>query len=231
MRATSAVILDAIRARPGRWLEITVGFAVCYYLFLTVVMMARFGELPNYVLVSNIFENIRLIWIGTPGLGDALSLIGAEVVVEVGYQHPVYRLALWSVDVMPAKTAMILLLGALVATYVAVSRNAAASCPARVAAGPTIGLGTGTATGVGAGIAGFGSATLFWAVCCGSPNWAVTLALLGFSIDTSYALAPFGDLVTVLGMAVVAGAVLARAWKQRAPQHITARLGDLRHVH
>ena len=224
MRATAAVITDAIRARLGLWLAITFGFVASYYLLLTLVMMVRFGELPNYILVSNVADAYRLIWIGTPGLGDALSLMAAEIVIEIGYHHPVYRLALWSVDVMPAKTAVILLLGALVATYVALGR-AQTSCPARVATG------TGTATGVGAGMVGLSSATLFWAVCCGAPNWAVTLALLGFGIDTSYAMEPFGDLVTVLGMAVVAGAVLARAWHSREPQRMAAPLGDLRHVH
>ena len=222
---TAAVIVDAIRARRAQWLAIILGFVLGYYLLLTLVMVVRFGELPNYITFSNIIDAYRLIWIGTPDPRDALSLMAAEVLIETGYHHPVYRLALWSVDVMPAKTAVILLLGVLVATYVAVTRRAQASCPAGLAAGTT------TATGVGAGLVGLSSATLFWAVCCGAPNWAVTLALLGFGIDTSYAMEPFGGLITSLGMAVVGGAVLVQAWRQRAPAHDETTIGKFGHVH
>lgn len=222
---TAAAIVDAIRARRGLWLAVTVGFVVGYYLLLILVMTVRFGELPNYVTFSNIIDAYRLIWIGTPNLGDVLSLMSAEVLIETGYHHPVYRLALWSVDVMPAKTAVILLLGALVATYVVLTRRAQENCPVRLAAG------TATATGLGAGLVGLSSATLFWAVCCGAPNWAVTLALLGFGIDTSYAMEPFGGLITIFGMAVVGGAVLVQAWRQRTPIHDATTVGKLSHVH
>ena len=227
MRATAIAIAAAIRARFGLWLAVTFGFVVGYYVLLTLVVMARFGELPNYVTFSNIIDAYRLIWIGTPDLGDALSLMGAEILIETGYHHPVYRLALWSVDVMPAKTAVILLLGALVATYVVLLRRPQAACPVRLATGTT------TATGVGAGLVGLSSATLFWAVCCGVPNWAVTLALLGFGIDTSFALEPFGGPMTLVGLAVVGSAVVVRAWHQRAPAQASAKspIPELRHVH
>jgi hypothetical protein len=201
MRAAVTEIRSAIRGNLARWLAITIGIPVIYHLALLAAMMLRFGHWPNYARIHDVIEGIRLIIRGTPDPFDAVTLLGDEIWIEIGYLHPSFRIAEWSFNVMPARLAVLLLLGALVATYVVLGRRACA-VPSR--------QGT-TAVGMGATLVGLTSVTLTWVVCCSTPSWVVGLAMLGLGVSTSLALEPLGMPLTGAGFALLLAGILVRA--------------------
>ena len=221
-----ATIGSAVRARFGLWLAIAFGFLIAYYGFLLAFMSARFDELPNYVIVDNVLQGYKLILAGTPDPRDALSLMAQEILVEAGYLHPKFHIGVWAVDVVAGKAALILLLGALIATYVVLGR-------ARIECAAAARRGSATAGGMGAALIGLTNATMSWVVCCAAPNWVVSLTLMGVGVSTSFAIEPYGRAMSALGVAFAAAAVVLRAWPTPAalPSQPLARPTELGHVH
>lgn len=224
--STLATITSAIRARLALWLAIAFGFTAGYYVFLVGFMAARFGNWPNYITFDNVIQSYRLIIQGTPDPRDVLSLMAQEIFVETGYLHPKYHIGVWSVDFMPGKALLILLLGMLIATYAILGR-AAPDCPAASRRGGA------AAGGLGAVLIGLTNATMSWVVCCAAPNWVVSLTLMGLGVSTSFAIEPYGQAMTWLGVGLAAAAVMLRARRRPAGAalplpHATSELG---HVH
>lgn len=200
MIAVVTLILRAIRDHIGRWLAIAVGAAVLYNAALLAATMLRFETWPNYVKVHDLVDAVRLIFKGTPDLTDALTLLGDEIWIEIGYMHPSFRVAEWSFNVMPARLSLVLLGGALLATYVVLGR----ACTARSRS-------SAAAVGAGSTLIAFTSATLMWVVCCSSPSWVVGLAMLGLGVSTSLALEPLGLPLTLSGFALLLAGIAAKA--------------------
>jgi hypothetical protein len=207
MRAAMIEIGGALRENFARWLGITIGLAALYNVLVFSVTMVRFGTWPNYVRVHDVAEGARLILQGTPDVGDAAALLADEIWIEIGYLHPNFRIAEWSFNVMPARLALLLALGALVATYLVLpGRNCIASRRQDAAA-----------IGAGAALVGLTSVTLTWVVCCATPSWVVGLAMLGLGVSTALAIEPLGAPLTAAGFALLLAGILLRAHVGRLP--------------
>jgi hypothetical protein len=207
MSAALAITFRAVRDDLARWLTITLGFALAYNLALLTATIIRFGSWPNYVRVHDLADAVRLIFKGTPDLADALTLLGDEIWVEIGYMHPSFRLAEWSFNLMPARMALVLLGGALIATYVALGHACAIRSRSGVAA-----------VGAGTALVALTSATLMWVVCCSSPSWVVGLAMLGLGVSMSLALEPLGLPLSAAGFLLLIAGILAKAYRVATPQ-------------
>lgn len=196
-----SVIKDAVLARRGLWLLITVGFVIAYYAGLLLTLVIRFGELPNYLTIHHYAHNILVIIRSTPSIRDMVPIILGEWLVELGYINHDYGhgISEWSIEIIPAKLFVVLVLGALVATNVVLMRRFPPAC-ARATRYSGV-----AATGLGATLVGFTSITMMWVVCCAAPTWAVGLTLLGVGVSTAFGLEPFGTIITVAGFIVLTG--------------------------
>ena len=207
---TLSIITSAILARKALWLLITLGFVAIYYAGLLLGVIVRFGELPNYVRVYDYVHNVATIIRSTPSVRDMVPIILDEWLLEVGFMNRNYGhgIAEWSYQIIPAKLAVVLALGALVATNIALLKQLPRACARAV---PYTGV---AATGLGAAFVGFTSITLTWVVCCATPSWAVGLAMLGVGASTAFGVQPYGPAITVAGFAALLGAawLLARSF-------------------
>lgn len=198
-RRYTTITLQAIRQKWLAWWLTTVGLVAFYYAGLLLVTMIRFHEIPNYVEVYDIGQVYRQIFEGTPSWKDAFLISLDEAWIETGYKNPdYYGIATWSYMLIPPKMLMVLIMAALMATFLVLrnySRKLACPVknPGRLDA----------AAGVGSGLVGLSSATLTWVVCCATPSWIVGLAMLGLSSSIALWLEPFGKLLSVAGIALV----------------------------
>jgi hypothetical protein len=212
MTGTAAIIGRAIARRWVLWTLIAIGFVIAYNAMLLAALILRFGDLPNYWTLYDYPANVLRILGGTPSLTDALQIIRDEWLLEIGYMNRSFGngISEWSLTVLPSKLAVLLLVGALLATTVALALPgpAAAACVA-----PRKGRALGAAGG-GAALVGFSSATLSWVVCCAAPTWVVSLAMLGMSVPLALWLQPFGQVITAAGFALLLAAVVLLARRQ-----------------
>lgn len=192
----ATILLDAVKAHFGLWLATAAGTFFLYYIFLLLITMLRFGEIPNYLEVYDIFGIYLQVLEGTPVLTDAIPIMMEEAWIETGYKNPeYYGVATWSYMLIPPKMLIVAILGALVASMVALllySRDN--SCPVGDRKKMY------TLAGVGTGLIGLTSATLSWVVCCATPSWIVALAMLGMSSTLALWLEPFGKIMSVAGL-------------------------------
>ncbi len=210
------IMSQAIKQQWGLWLLLTVGFIVLYYGGLLLITMIRFHEIPNYVEVYNIAHVYQQIFEGTPSLKDALSILVDEAWIETGYKNPdYYGIATWSYMLIPPKMLMLIVMAALVATFIVLSvysrKNA---CPIKNRRGLY------AVAGISSGFVGMTSATLTWVVCCATPSWIVGLAMLGMSSSLALWLEPFGKIINVLGLVLVVWIILLqlKSIADKAPQ-------------
>lgn len=210
------IMSQAIKQQWGLWLLLMVGFIVLYYGGLLLITMIRFHEIPNYVEVYNIAHVYQQIFEGTPSLKDALSILVDEAWIETGYKNPdYYGIATWSYMLIPPKMLMLIVMAALVATFIVLSvysrKNA---CPIKNRRGLY------AVAGIGSGFVGMTSATLTWVVCCATPSWIVGLAMLGMSSSLALWLEPFGKIINVLGLVSVVWIILLqlKSIADKAPQ-------------
>lgn len=197
--SVASTIKDAVGRRKGLWLFITLGFVVAYYAGLVLVVVVRFGELPNYATLHDYAHNVLVIVRSTPSVRDMVPIIFDEWLLEIGYMNRDYGhgISEWSIQIIPPKFLIVLVLGALVATNLVLLRRFPQSC-----AGVARNCGL-AATGLGAALIGFTSITMMWVVCCAAPSWAVALAMLGVGVSTAFGLQPFGSSITLVGFAVL----------------------------
>ena len=197
-------LLEGIRPRLLLWFGIAIGFIAGYHALLLGMMVVRFGHWPNFAKFYDVVDAFRLIIAGTPSWSDALPILLAEPLLDVGYLSPQWRIAEWSLMILPQQLAQVMLLGFLLATFavllVAARRRRCPSAPRSWK----------LAAALGAGLSGMASATLFWVICCATPTWVVALAMLGFSVTLASALEPAGHLLTASGFGLLVGAIVAQ---------------------
>jgi hypothetical protein len=216
MRAYIHVARNAVAQYRARWLAISIGFVVLYYVGLLLLTMLRFGEVPNYVTFHDVLGTYRLILTGTPAWSDALSILIDEPWFETGYKNPLYYgIATWSYMLVPPKVLLVFLTGMLVGTVavLAASSKAAACSTSPARAYATAGMGT--------ALVGLTSATLTWVVCCATPSWVVPLAMMGMSVSLALWLEPAGMLLAPLGLLLMVG-IIAQQLRQLAAVRATA---------
>jgi hypothetical protein len=201
----------AMRLRPGLWLAIALGSVVAYHALLLAAMVVRFGHAPNFVKVYDVVESYRLTFSGTPSLRDALVIAAAEPWVDIGFLSPQWKIAEWSLMILPPQFLLVTLVSCLLATYCVVAL-AARDAPCRYASKTAT-----LSAGLGTGLIAATNATLFWVVCCATPTWIVGLAMLGVSVSVAFLLEPLGPFLTAGGIALLAWAIAAQARRLAAP--------------
>lgn len=203
MRVYFDIIRRAVVNHRARWLAISLGFVVLYYVGLLVFTMLRFGEIPNYAVFHDVFGAYRLIFDGTPALSDVLPIVMDEAWFEAGYKNPLYYgIATWSYMLIPPKVLLVFLTGVLVATVVVLAATG------KELVCPTSPIPAYATAGTGAALVGLTSATLTWVVCCATPSWVVSLAMLGMSVSLALWLEPAGMILPPLGLALIVGIIV-----------------------
>ena len=206
-------IAHAIRQSPGWWWWITCGVTVGYYLVLLAGLILKFQRLPNYAKGYDWFSNVHLIIVSTPSIKDTLAIIADEWVLEVGYMNYDFGIGIseWSLFLAPAKIAVVMALGAMLATYVLLM-----SANRQVCASPMPGA-SDVATGFGATCVALTSITMSWVVCCATPTWVVGLAIMGLGASTALWLEPLGAWLHYAGFAALFIGVIRAARPVDAP--------------
>lgn len=183
----------------GMLLLVSIGFVVLYYSGLLLLTMLRFGEIPNYVVLHDVFHVYGLILQGTPSFTDAISILVDEPWFETGYKNPAYYgVATWSFMLIPPKMLLVFLMGIMLGvftTLVMYGKNRACRLDAdkRLFA----------AAGTSSVLISLTSATLTWVVCCATPSWVVALAMLGMSASLALWIEPLGNLLTISGLGLM----------------------------
>jgi hypothetical protein len=198
-----AAIPGSIRPRLGRWLLIAVGTMAVYYAGLLTALIVRFENWPNYTVGYDWPGNIARIVRSTPSLADIVMIAQGEWLLEVGYMNMSFGRGIseWSLTLVPAKMAAILLLGALIATVWALNAERRRTRDVR-ADGAAI-----AASGLGVSCIALTGATMTWVVCCATPSWIVGLAMLGLGVATANAIEPAGPYIAATGFALLALAI------------------------
>ena len=206
-------IVHAIRQSPGWWWGITCGVTVGYYLVLMAGLILKFQHLPNYAKGYDWFSNVHMIIVSTPSLKDTLAIIADEWVLEVGYMNYDFGIGIseWSLFLAPAKIAVVMALGAMLATYVLLMR-----ANRQVCVSPMPGA-SGVAAGFGATCVALTSITMSWVVCCATPTWVVGLAIMGLGASTALWLEPLGAWLHYAGFASLFIGVIRAAKPVDAP--------------
>lgn len=209
MKTVAHGLKEAIRERPWIWVGTLTGFVIVYYVGLLATMLVRFGNIPNYVTVYNWPGNVWHILTSTPSLSDAVGIVSQEWLLEIGYMNYDYGngISEWAMNIIPPKLFIILIVAALVASFVVLlMRPKMAACPASPKANAV------ASVSGGAAMVGLSSATLSWVVCCATPTWVVSLAMMGMSTSLALWLEPLGDAITLGGflLLVIPVCLLAR---------------------
>jgi hypothetical protein len=209
--ATSAnqVILAAIRRQRGLILTFTVAFPLLFYTLLMALLVARFGQLPNYVTPYNWLGNIAGIVAGTSSLSDVIRIGMDEWLLEIGSMNHAYGngVSEWSLLVIPHKLAIMMGIGALVGLNFALLADQPASTS--VQRQHFRSLRSGLLTSIGALCASLTGVTLYWVICHSGPTWVVSLTILGIDLETARALEPIGPAISLTGAALL---VLSALW-------------------
>ena len=212
---------NAVLSRKLLWVSTVLLFTVTYYAGLLLAAVIRFRELPNHFNLLNWPRNIGRIIEGTPSFADAWNIIGDEWVLDIGRMNYSYGhgVAEWAMTIITAKLVVIIGVGALVATALALvlqlRAEGALDLPGRHGVVTTI---------IGAALVGVGNATLHWAVACATPSWVASLAMLGMSPALALWLEPVGSFVTAGGFLFLlsALALLAQERTQGPSDHRSA---------
>ena len=215
--AARAVLAGFVRRR-GIIVVFAVGFPIVFYLLLLGLLVAEYGDLPNYVTRYDWIANVLRIIHGTQSVSDMVPIIMDEWLLEIGYMNYNYGhgIADWSLSILPHKLAIMSLAGALIGLNVALlverqkARTLSQQCVQACRAG--------FLTSVGALCTGLTSATVFSVACCATPSWAGSLAVLGVETSFAFAIEPFGPVASVIGIAALIASALWIARDTRTAQ-------------
>lgn len=213
--AWASVIAAAIRHWRRTWLAVVLLVPPSFYASQLVLLRIRFGHWPNYATFYDWPGNVMRIIHGTPSIWDTIALIRVEWLFETGFLNKDYGhgIAEWSMTIIPENVLYIILLGVLLATNIVLLLERSAS------AHPVCASCAGAATGVGGSLLGLSNVSLTWALCCGSPNWAVALTFLGFGSTSALWLVPYGPWLAWSGfiLLLLPPVLLLRDIMRRAP--------------
>jgi hypothetical protein len=197
------------------WLAIALLVPPGFYVGQVVLLRVRFGHWPNYVTFYDWPANVARIVRSTPSIWDTIALIRDEWLFETGFINKSYGrgIAEWSMTIIPEHFLYVVLLGILLATNIVLLLERSAT------ANPIGASCAGAATGVGGSLLGLSNVSLTWALCCGSPNWAVALTFMGFGSTSALWLVPYAPVLAWTGFALLLlpSVLLLRDIMRRAP--------------
>jgi hypothetical protein len=194
MRTVSA-LARGLSAR--RWAAATLAVFGIYQAAILAILVAGLGGTPNYARAYPVWENARRIVRLTPSAADAATLIGREPVVEYGRRHPVYGVAVWSVELTWSSLVFFVSFSALVGLYLGLG-------------GATTRWGTMSSLS-GAGVVGLLGASVSSLTHCGLGSFGVLLAVTGVSATSIQWLSRLEPVLIPTGYALIAFAIAARA--------------------
>jgi hypothetical protein len=198
------IVRDTVRPNWRGWLGITVGFVLTYYFSQLLVLLLRFGHLPNYFTLYNYPASVARIVSHTPSVADMVPIIANEWLLETGYINYDFGhgIAEWSVAILPTKLLAVTLLGAVIGFDWLLWQRMRRLC-LTVQRPAALGV-----AGIGAVLFGLTNVSLTWVVCCATPSWVVSLTLLGFDSALSLSLQPYGLWLAFTGALLLAGGSL-----------------------
>ncbi|MFK7893832.1 MAG: hypothetical protein AB8B63_23655 [Granulosicoccus sp.] len=196
-------------------LGLGVAFAVVGQVIQLILLILRFGDLPNYIIHYDWVASVGTIVQSTPSLKDAIFIAFEEWWIEIGFMNYDYGngLSEWSLNVIPSRLVMMSVLGTLLATLWVLRKNTHCKNPRSHFTLAGASLGTLLMYGT--------SAAMSWVVCCATPSWVVGLAMLGLNVSLSLALEDLGPTLFYSGFALLAASVLL-ASRQQAVREQTA---------
>ncbi|MEP1930648.1 MAG: hypothetical protein ABJP66_07295 [Hyphomicrobiales bacterium] len=203
-RATT--IWQSVRARWRRWLGLSVGLTVAYYVLQMAALVLKFGALPNYVVVYNWLGSVWTIIHSTPSISDMYPIIAEEWLIEFGYMNYDFGngISEWALSIIPFNVVVVFVFSSLIATsFVLLGKRRLCATGDRLKAS--------SAAGLGAVCVAMTSATMSWVVCCATPTWVVGLSMLGLGASTALWLEPVGPWITLLGVASLMTGILILA--------------------
>ncbi|MBX2880344.1 MAG: hypothetical protein KTR32_10455 [Granulosicoccus sp.] len=185
-----------------------IAFALLGQVLQLILLVLRFGELPNYLINYDWAASVVTIVQSTPSLKDMLPIIFEEWWIEIGFMNYDYGngISEWSLNVIPSRLVIMCVLGAMLATLVLLRRNKA--CHAFDSPATLTGAGVGTLLIFATSVA------MSWVVCCATPSWVVGLAMLGLSVSVSLALEDLGPTLFYSGFALLTVAILLTSRNQ-----------------
>lgn len=172
-------------------------FALFGQLLQMILLVIRFGELPNYIINYDWIAGVITIVQSTPSFKDMLPIIFEEWWIEIGFMNYDYGngISEWSLNVIPSRLVIMSLLGAMLATLILLRRKTA--CQTTDSPATLVGAGVGTMLIYATSVA------MSWVVCCATPSWVVGLAMLGLSVSLSLALEDLGPTLLYSGFALL----------------------------
>lgn len=200
--------LHLARRNKGRWLGISAGFPLLYYIVLISAPMIKFQQWPNYVTTYSWLENTNRVIASTPSWSDRLMIIKDEWLFEIGYMNYDFGIGIsqWSLFVAPVKLLTVVVFGALLSLLILVIRSIGEGSCSRRDLWKTKATG-----GAGAGLITLTSISLSWVVCCATPSWVVGLAMMGLGVSTSLWLEPIGWWLHMAGFGLLLSALYVAA--------------------
>ncbi|HVI64084.1 MAG TPA: hypothetical protein VM910_16085, partial [Bradyrhizobium sp.] len=124
-------VLREIRANLLLWLALLVAFFAAFPLLQLALLIVRFQEFPNYLIVHDWPGNIARIVRMTPSIADMVSIMRDEWLIEIGSMNFAYGrgIAEWSFVLVPAKAGVTLVIALLLATNAVLVHAVRKTCP------------------------------------------------------------------------------------------------------
>lgn len=200
-----------------------IAFALVFQMFMLLALMVRFQAFPNYIEVYDWLDNVLHIISSTPSWTDSFNIASEEWLIEIGQIDYAYGtgLSVWSLNVIPSRLFMLVIMGVMVGLCARLLRDKACSPQARTSSV--------LMAGSGSLLVAMTNMTMSWVVCCATPTWVVGLAMMGLGVSTSLALETMGPALSYSGFILLTIACFALAWRRsRQPQETYS--GALEHA-
>lgn len=176
-------------------------FAVAFQLMQLLMLMLRFGAVPNYAETYDWFSNVGVIIASTPSYSDMIPIVMEEWWIEIGFMNYDYGngISEWSLNVMPSRLLILSFVGLMIGVFIRLRQQS--SCRGAINSAAT------ASVGLGGLFVGMTTVAMSWVVCCAAPSWVVGLAMLGLSVSASLALEDLGPTLFFTGISLLALAI------------------------
>ena len=180
-------------------------FSLTGQLVQLVMLIVRFGDLPNYFIHYDWLSSLVTIVQSTQSFRDMLPIMFDEWWIEIGFMNYDYGngISEWGLNIMPSRLLILFLMGCMVATLVLLRRSRSCSAAGTVANSTAGSAASMAGAGLGALLICTTSAAMSWVVCCATPSWVVGLAMLCLSVSASLALEGLGPTLFYTGFALL----------------------------
>lgn len=183
-------------------------FAVGMQFMQLILLIVRFGDIPNYAIHYDWLSSVSVIHSSTPSFRDMLNIVFEEWWIEIGFMNYDYGngISEWSLNVIPSRLLMLVVMGAMISMLILLRKQSVCHSASHRISMAGAGLGTVMMC--------MTTAAMSWVVCCATPSWVVGLAMLGLGVSTSLALEDMGPLLFGSGFGLLSVSILLLAHQQ-----------------